>query len=266
VRERNVSVKNGTYDVPVFEAGEGEPVLYLHGIWDQPPNAFIEELARRFRVIAPVHLGFESSASASDMVDILDAIYYHLDLCDALEVSRLPLVGHCLGGMFAAELAAVQPDRFTRLVLISPVGLWDEARPAMDVFAAVPSELAAALYGDPQSAAALEAARAPQNEDELVAHLLRRSKSLATATRYLWPIPDRGLRRRVHRITMPTLVVVGDRDAVCPVSYATEMARLCGGRAEVIAGAGHLVHLESAGAVASLTAEHLAPAAATAPA
>src|SRR5438132_4260264 len=125
MRSRTVSVADGRYGAAVFEGGSGESLLYLHGIWDQPPNAFVDDLCRSFAVTAPVHLGFEGSGSASAMVDISDAVYYHLDLLDALGLSELSLIGHSLGGMFAAELAAVQPDRFRRLVLISPLGLWD---------------------------------------------------------------------------------------------------------------------------------------------
>jgi pimeloyl-ACP methyl ester carboxylesterase len=245
MRETRVSVRNGAYDVAVYEGGEGDTVLYLHGGWDQPPNAFCDELARSCRVVAPVHLGFEGSSSAADMLEFSDALYYHLDLLDALQLQDCALIGHSLGGMFAAELAAVQPQRFRRLVLISPLGLWDAARPAMDFFAAQPAKLSAALYHDGTSPAAVEAARTPQDEDELVTHILRRSKSMATQTRYLWPLPDRGLARRAHRINAPTLVVWGADDGVCPVSYGDDFVRrITGSRLVTVDAAGHEVHLE----------------------
>jgi pimeloyl-ACP methyl ester carboxylesterase len=251
MHETRVSVRNGAYDVAVFEGGEGEPLLYLHGGWDQPPNAFCEELARSCHVVAPVHLGFEGSAPAADMLEYSDALYYHLDLLDALGLGTCTLVGHSLGGMFAAELAAIAPERVRRLVLISPLGLWDSARPVLDVFAAQPKELSAALYHDATSPAAVEAARTPEDEDELVTHILKRSKSMATQTRYLWPLPDRGLSRRAHRIRMPALVVWGAEDGVCPASYGDDFVRLLGdAHLEVVSGAAHEVHLEQLDQVA----------------
>lgn len=253
MREVRISVGTVVHDVAVFEAGGGEPVLYLHGGWDQPPNPFCDALARSCRVVAPVHLGFEGSSTAAAMLDFSDAIYYHLDLLDGLGVRDCTLIGHSLGGMFAAELAAVQPERFRRLVLISPLGLWDPARPVLDVFAAHAKELSAALYHNAESPAAVEAARVPQDEDELVNHILRRSKSMATQTRYLWPLPDRGLARRAHRIRMPTLVVWGADDGVCPPSYGDDFVRLVeDGRLEVVDSAGHEVHLEQLDTVAGL--------------
>jgi pimeloyl-ACP methyl ester carboxylesterase len=256
---REVSVRDGACSVTVFEGGEGASVLYLHGIWDQPPNDFVEELSRSFHVVAPLHLGFEGSAPATDMLDIHDAVYHHLDLVDALGLDQVALVGHSLGGMFAAELAAVDPRRFTRLVLISPLGLWDPAHPVMDFFSAQPGEVARALFSDAEGAEAAAVTQPPADEDARVAYILRRGRALGTATRYLWPIPSKGLRRRVHRITMPCLVVWGAEDGICPPWYAHQygvLLREC--RVEIVERAAHLVHVERCSAVAEAVSSFLA--------
>jgi len=263
---REVSLRDGTCSVTVFEGGEGASVVYLHGIWDQPPNAFVEELSGNLRVLAPVHLGFEGGGPASDMLDIHDAVYHHLDLVDALGLGQVTLVGHSLGGMFAAELAAVCPERFTKLVLISPLALWDSAHPVMDFFSARPAETARALFSDPECAPAAAVVQPPQDEDERVAYILRRGRALGTATRYLWPIPSKGLRRRAHRITMPCLVVWGAEDGICSPWYAQEYGRVlrdC--RVEIVEGAAHLVHVERCSTVADLVAGFLGAPTAAAP-
>ena len=241
---QSVTVPRIDAPVPVYSAGSGETVLYLHGVWDQPPNDFLQALSQTHRVLAPVHLGFEGAPPADTMVDFDDAIYHHLDLVDALGLDDVVLVGHSLGGMFAAELAAAQPRRFRRLVLISPFGLWDDANPVADFFAMQPAELSRALYRDLDSPGAMAVAKAPTDEDELVAYLLKRSRAMATATRYLWPLPDRGLQRRAHRISAPTLVVWGADDGVAPSVYARHFADATRGEAVVVPDAGHLVHLE----------------------
>ena len=246
---QSVSVPGIGEPVPVHSAGSGDTVVYLHGVWDQPPNEFLQGLSRTHRVVAPVHLGFEGAPPADTMVDIYDAIYYHLDLLDALGLGEVVLVGHSLGGMFAAELAAVQPQRFSRLVLISPFGLWDDAKPVADFFAMQPAELSRALYRDLDSPGAMAVAKAPTDEDELVTYLLKRARAMATATRYLWPLPDQGLRRRAHRISAPTLVVWGAGDGVAPSAYAQDFATVTRGEAVVVPDAGHLVHLEQRDAV-----------------
>lgn len=258
---QQVTVPGIAAPVPVHTAGSGQTALYLHGVWDQPPNDFLQELARTHRVLAPVHLGFEGAPPADTMVDFQDAVTYHLDLLDALGLDDIVLVGHSLGGMFAAELAAAQPRRFSRLVLISPLGLWEDAHPVADFFAMQPAELSRALYRDLDSPGAIAVAKAPTDEDELVAYLLKRSRAMATATRYLWPLPDRGLRRRAHRIGAPTLVVWGADDGVAPSAGAHDFAAVTRGEAVVVPDAGHLVHLEQRDAVVARVERFLGAAA-----
>ena len=45
----------------------------------------------------------------------------------------------------------MEPERFTRLVLVAPAGLWNAEYPVMDFFVASPAELAAAVWADPTS-------------------------------------------------------------------------------------------------------------------
>jgi alpha/beta hydrolase fold len=63
--------------------------------------------------------------------------------------------------------------------------------------------------------------------------------------KFLWPIPYRGLRKRLHRITSPTLVVCGEQDALIPVALAHEFARLISGSQLVlVANCGHIPQVE----------------------
>jgi pimeloyl-ACP methyl ester carboxylesterase len=190
--------------------------------------------------------------------DVQDAVYYLLDLLDRLELRDVPLVGHGLGGMFAAELAAAQPERFTHLVLVAPFGLWLSDAPTLDFFAAPPAELAAALYADPGSPAALAAAAAPVDQEALIAQALERARSLASAATYLWPIPNRGLSKRLHRVRAPTLLVWGERDGVVPPRHGQAFReRIRGARLELVAQAAHLPEQEQPERLAALTLDFL---------
>jgi pimeloyl-ACP methyl ester carboxylesterase len=61
------------------------------------------------------------------------------------------------------------------------------------------------------------------------------------ASKFLWPIPDRGLKKRAHRIAAPTLLLWGESDRLVPPIYAGEFAKLIKNtKTETIKAAGHL--------------------------
>jgi pimeloyl-ACP methyl ester carboxylesterase len=67
--------------------GSGKPLLFLHG--DVPSDAFISELARGFRVIAPFHPGFGSKDRPKNIRDVSDLAYLYLDLIEEHELTSL---------------------------------------------------------------------------------------------------------------------------------------------------------------------------------
>src|SRR6476619_5240810 len=82
--------------------------------------------------------------------------------------------------------------------------------------------------------------------------------AMGCVAKFLWPLPDRGLSKRLHRVSAPTLVVWGEEDAMIPVEYAQEFGRLirdC--RVEVIPDCGHVPQVEQAEATAALVKEFL---------
>ena len=258
MRTQQVAVRGGAFDVEVREAGSGAPLLYLHG--EGPPTwtPFHDALAERYRVIAPLHPGYGQSTGNDQLQDLPDLLYYYLDFLDGLGLRDLPLVGHGLGGMVAAELTAVQPERFSALVLMAPMGLWLADDPVQDFFVMSPADLAAALYHDPDSPAARAAAEMPTEGDAQIEFYLERAKSMATAAKYLWPIPNRGLARRAHRIAAPTLIVWGASDRIASPRYAEAFrALIAGARVEIVEQAGHLPHEEQPARLAEITTSFL---------
>ena len=260
---RIVDVNGGQFQIDVSETGSGDPLLYLHGIAGKQEGEFIAKLAASHRVIAPWIPGFGGSTGSEEIADFHDLIYLYLDLLDELDLRDLPIVGHSLGGMLAAELAAVQPDRFSKVVLIGALGLWDQDNQVMDFFTVPPSEFAEAMYADQKSGAALDIATTPQSRlpevdpetdegKEVIDYYVERAKSMSTAAKYLWPIPNKGLSKRLHRVTQPTLLVWGDSDGICPPVYADHFgAALSDSSKQIVAGAAHMVHVEKPGEVSA---------------
>lgn len=247
MEERRVSVRNGMFETEVLEGGDGPPLLYLHGVAGvQAGDPFLQRLAETHRVIAPRLPGFGGSSGTEHLLDLYDLIYYELDLLDALQVRDLPIIGHSLGGMVAAELAAVQPERFSAVALIAPIGLWNVEYPVADFFSMAPDEIAAATYHDTDSPAAQSAARAPEENEAYIAFMVDRAKSLATAAKYLWPIPNRGLVRRLHRIAAPTLLIWGESDQIVPPRYAEDFrSGIPNAAIEILPETGHLPQVEA---------------------
>jgi pimeloyl-ACP methyl ester carboxylesterase len=240
-----VPVDDGKFNTEILEGGSGSPLLLMHGWTGIPGGPFLDELAKKHRVIAPRIPGFGESSGDDHLTDFFDLLYYHLDLLDALDLRGVPVIAHSLGAMIAAEIAAMQPDRFSKLILVAPFGIWNEAHPVLDFFIETPQALSAAMYANPDSDAAKAAATIPDDEAGRVAFFLERAKSLRIAAKYLWPIPNRGLSKRAHRISTPTLLIWGENDGISPPELAKDFqAAIKGSKVEIIPGAGHLPGVE----------------------
>src|SRR6266568_1193576 len=89
VRQHKVSVRGGRLEANVFEAGAGPALLYLHGLGGLAGvDPWLEQLAGKYRVIAPQHPGCGESTGLETVDDILNLAIYYLDLLDALGVER----------------------------------------------------------------------------------------------------------------------------------------------------------------------------------
>jgi pimeloyl-ACP methyl ester carboxylesterase len=229
----------------VWEGGEGPTVGYLAGLGGAPRwTPFLEGLARRHRVVVPSVPGFPGATGHDRLDDLADWVAATLDLLEGAGLSGADLVGASVGGMLAAEAAAFSPATVRRLVLIAPFGLFDEADPVADVFAQKPKELPALLSAHPEKL--LEIRRPPADADA-AEWMIVLERAAESAARLLWPLGDRGLAKRLHRIRTPTLILWGDGDRVIPPRYASRIAEGIGGaRVEMLKGAGHLADLDAA--------------------
>ena len=236
----------------VYRGGKGKPLVYLHAVGGiTPGEPMLEELASRYSLVAPVAPGFDALEELDDVRDVHDLALHYDDVLEALGLDSVAVVGHSFGGMVGAELAAHVPRRVSKLVLISPVGLWNPEYPVADIFATPLTELNPLLWGDPEAPAAKAAAEAlaafdAENvPDELVEMLVVVTRGFAAAGKFMMPIPEKGLARRLRRIQAETLILWGDKDALAPARYAEDFARgIRKSRVEILRGAGHMVTLD----------------------
>jgi len=106
------------------------------------------------------------------------------------------------------------------------------------------------LFADPEGEAAQRFFAVPSEPEKRVDVLSQVIWAQACTGKFVWPVPDRGLKNRAHRIAAPTLVVWGKEDRIVAPAYAQEFAkRIAGARIAMIDKAGHLPHLEQTDAV-----------------
>ena len=247
----NLDLRGGDFRAIVEAGGDGPPLLYLHGAVGQKGWApFLGRLSQQFTVYAPYMPGYGEASGLEHLADLTDLTLYYLALLDALGVERTHVVGHFLGGMIAAEMAAFSPSSVNRLTLVSPAGVWRDEEPVADLLALNAAELSERLTAAPDGTTSLDGV-----SDMLVRD---RMQDIAAAGKFLWPLPDKGLHRRAYRIKAPTLILWGDHDRINPPAYAADFQRLItGSKTGTVANAGHLLMLEQPDAFADAIAAFL---------
>ena len=261
-RESRLTLWQGRVETELEIRGSGPPLLYLHGPWGlRFDGEFLDRLAEGHTVYAPKHPGTSTGQSEAihALDDWWDLILYHAELIDRLDLGAPALVGHSYGGMLAAELAAAFPERCRKLVLIDPLGLWRDDLPVRNWMVMSDAERRDAFFADPKGEAAQKFFTLPNEPQARVAAQVGFVWSQACTGKFVWPIPDKGLKKHIHRIAAPTLIVWGKADGLIAAAYAEEFARrIARARVELIDGAGHLPQLEKPDKVARLVQEFLA--------
>jgi pimeloyl-ACP methyl ester carboxylesterase len=240
--ERHLTV-NGV-DTAILMAGEGSPLVFFHGGGVLEGFDCFLPLAERFRFVAPFHPGFGPSASDPAVAGMEDWVRRYATLFDLLELDRVALLGHSLGGLLAARFALEHPDRVHRLMLASPAGLNVPEHPLANLGAMSPHEVYTTLTRDPS----IFEGRIPEPlDDAFIAARMREGASIGSVV--AGPF-DAMLEERVDTLDVPTLLLWGDDDRVVPAGHAPVWeARVSGSQLTIFPGRGHLLFHEEPRAV-----------------
>ena len=259
---QTLAVWQGKVRVRVLSEGSGPALVFFHGPWGLTWDPFLDELARTFTVYAPEHPG-TTPATPDDVYHLdglWDLVLCYDELLAALGLANAALVGHSFGGMVACEVAAAYPARVRRLALIAPLGFWRDTDRIVNWMLLEPARMRAHVFRDPDGEAARRLFGSSDDPETATAARVRLMWAMGATGKFIWPIPDKGLGKRIHRITAPTLLVWGKDDRLVPPIYADEFARrLATARIHTVDGAGHAPHLEQPTAVARVLAEFLSP-------
>jgi len=166
------------------------------------------------------------------------------------------VLGHSFGGMVAAELAATNPERIRKLALLCPIGLWLDEHPVPDISAVPPEMLPSLILADPDGPLAQMMPAPDVNDPD---SLFRAALGIASINQFIWPLPDKGLSKRLYRIKAPTLIVWGAQDRLVHPAYGKVFAdAISGARLETVDDAGHVPQLEQYDRVLSIVTDFLA--------
>jgi len=251
--------------VHVAEAGEGEPLVMLHG-WPQhwyEWRHLIPSLAKRYRVICPDLRGLGWTTAPRDGYEKEELASDILALLDALKLERVKLVGHDWGGWVGFLVCLREPDRVERYLALNIVppflpvdarGLlsiwrlwyqWVIAAPGLGAWA-----VRGVASGDNPVFRWVGAGPQAWNEDEREIFLgqLREPERARASVQYYRTFQLREMgplirgRYRRQRLRTPTTVLFGTGDRVMSARslegakrYADDM------RVELVDGAGHFI-------------------------
>lgn len=238
--------------------GSGPPVLVLHGPSPyQPETPFLTQLSAHAEIVAPSHPGFGDSRRPDDFDTVYDLVRLYEALLEALPYEKVTLIGCSFGGWLAAELAVTSSHRLSRLVLLDPVGIkvgGREERDILHVFNTAPDDVARAAWHDPsrQAPDSLGFGWQQQLATMLDEQIVRAARSWDALCLYAWRphLYNPQLRRWLHRISVPTLLLWGASDGIVSPRYGRAYSELIpGARFETIAEAGHHPELEQPEAV-----------------
>ena len=245
--------------IELLRAGEGKPVLYLHSVDGVDPSApWFQSLAERYELIAAVHPGFGHSEWPEEFRTISDLAFFYLELIRELDIHDAVLMGSSFGGWLAAEIAVRSIDAFSHVVLLDPLGIkvgGREDRDIADMHALSQDDLTRLAYHDPTRRTRDYSAMSDRE-------LLGIARSREAYTYFGWRpyMHDPGLRRWLHRLRIPTLLIWGESDRIVTVDYGRAYAAaIPGAQFEVVEAAGHYPHVEQPDRVVELV-EQFVPA------
>ena len=239
--------------IPVKKGGTGDPLLVLHRDIGAPPNPELYDvLARRFTVYAPSHPGFDGAERPEWLRSARDIAVMYQWLLAELGLSRVSLVGLGFGGWLAAEMAAMSPTAFRRLVLVGAMGIRPMTGAILDQALVSYVDYVRAGFEDPGGFEKQYGVEPPTSQ--LEQWDLNREMSFRVAWKpYMY---NPAFPQLLGGVRAPALVVWGARDRVVPLECGERYAKaLPKARLEIVDGAGHFVEMEHPERVGTLVAE-----------
>ena len=228
--------------VSLRRSGKGVPLLFLHGAQGLDlKEPLLDALAQHFEVIAPDLPGFGGSDNSDIVEDVGDLALFTFDLLDGLKLDCVHVVGHCIGGWLALEMAVLSSHRFRSLTLVNSAGIRVVGAPRGDMFVCSEEDLVKMLFANGGGSAWLKRWKDDPARDEVY------DRNRAAAAKYTWSprLCNPKLDNWLHRVGAPTLIVCGKKNTVIPPAYGEALKELIPGASlSLYDDCAHMLHLE----------------------
>jgi len=245
-------------EIELWADGKGPTLLFLHpGDGFDPTSRFFHLLKQKFRVLAPSHPGFGSSALPSYMRTVDDLAYFYLDLMETLNLTDVVIVGASFGAWIAAEIATKCCHNISGLAFIDALGVKFGDRMTQDIADLFSIE----HYNQAQMFFHDEKLRRPDFDSMTEEELSLVARNYESFALFGWSptLHNPKLLNRLHRIKKPAIVVWGEHDRVVPVDYGRKFAAaIPSATFELVAEAGHYAHIERGDEVSALISARFA--------
>jgi pimeloyl-ACP methyl ester carboxylesterase len=232
------------FRIRTMTAGEGPPLIHLHGAGGLHLTRGHDLLSRKHRVIALEMPGFGQSAENTRTATMAELAATMAVAVRHLGIDTFNLMGTSFGGRVALMMALQHPDRVLGLVLEAPAAIRPEGSEPPSGSA---QEMARRLYAHPERIGTLP-----------VTDPVIQAKTRSLVLRLRGPDRDTDLETRMGTLATPTLVLFGTLDHVIP----PEMGRLykqlmpnC--QLVFVYDAGHAISAERPEAFAEVVADFL---------
>ena len=226
--------------------GDGEPLLILHDeLGHHGALRYQEALAQDYRLYIPSHPGFGGTERLEWVMNMRDLAGWYLEAIEDLGLERVNLLGLSLGGWLAAEMAAMSPYLFRKLVLVAPAGIKPPTGEIYDMFLAVAKDFLTAGFHDPENVPEFQQVCPDEPSPELAeAWEVAREEACRLSWRPYMYYP--GLPNLLHRLkNLPTQIIWGQDDGIIPASASRLYHEaIPGSRVSLLDDCGHHPELE----------------------
>lgn len=241
-------IKVGDLQIGYSEAGnsaENPPLVFLHGVgsdksvWDFQ----VKELSKNRRVVAFDYAGYGESDLPSKDLTREEIARYVFGAMDALEIEQAHVCGLSFGGVIALEMFAQNSRRIKSLVLADAFAKHPRGEEIVERTFSLVGKMTMREFAE-QRVEVLLVHDAPETTRREVVETFSKipKQTFRWATRAVWT-PD--YRNLLPQINVPTLVPVGERDAIAPIELSKDLAEnIKNAQLEIISGASHLSNLD----------------------